>query len=180
MNWFVCGLSLVVMMFALVSCGSLTSSDSDDNNRDIPTNMAGHFPFDGDSDFSCVITNGRELDGTRWVQYRLNIPNYKGMMERISINISGIGTQYYEQTYFNANPFEMNAMCLEFNKGIAEKEKRGHIFVDHQCDNGVSFFVSEFDGKRWITSEDEEDPVASRDDYYRELCEEYEKKWKKE
>lgn len=170
------GISLLFAVLVLNACDSSASSNSDENPP-AETAVKGSFDPNGDPDFSCVVTGGRDLNGDRWVQYRLNIPNYKGMVERITVSISGEGTQYFEETYFNLTPYKENAMCLEFNAGIAEKEKKGHSFKNYKCGNGVSYFVSEFDGNRWIESEDEEDPVASREDTYIDWCNDYKQEW---
>lgn len=169
-------LAALLVANAFIACESSTSSEPEETPSKV---VKGSFPSNGESEFSCVVTKGSEDNGDRWVQLRLNIPKYKGMVERITIDASGTkSTQYYEESYFNLNPFKMNAMCLEFNQAIAEKEQKGRVLDDHQCGNGVSYFVYSATKRPTDSYDDEEEDIIAREElYFNEDCEDYKEDW---
>lgn len=179
MKKFFLGLSVCLMAFAISACDDSSSTQASGDSQDNASLVKGSFPSNGDPDFSCVVTTGSENNGNRWVQYRLNIPKYKGMVERITLDASGTKTtQYYEESYFNISPFNVGAMCAEFYQAIKETENKGRTFDDYQCGNGVSYFV--YSGRRpSAPSEEEEDLIVREEQYFKEDCADYEEKWER-
>ena len=73
--------ALLALMFALSGCGDSTSA-SDSGSK------GGSFPSNGDPDFYCEVT-----EGDNWWQMKVNIPKYKGIVEKFTYEEGGTGTQ---------------------------------------------------------------------------------------
>ena len=86
----------MLSMFAFTACDdSASSGDSSDNGSGSKTSSTpkGSFPANGDEGFYCEVTSG---DG--WAQIKVNIPGYKGHVEKRSYDaVTETATQYYEE-----------------------------------------------------------------------------------
>ncbi len=163
-------ISSLVLALAFTACGDSSSgaSDSDPSNGGKPS-AKGSFPQNGDPEFYCYATSGTDEDGKIWGQIKLNIPNYKGHVERITFDEAGNGTQYYEQSYYNLNSYNKTAMCLEFEQGIEEKSRKRN-FTETHCENGVSYFVISFQGAPI-------NELMMHATEFEEDCEQYKREW---
>ena len=152
------------LMFVFGACDDSTSADSNGSNT-----VRGCFSSTGDPNFSCEVTEGTDADGKSWKQIKVNIPNYKGHVEKMTYDESGSGTQYYETSYFNLTPRKKMLMCLEFEDGIKSSSKKRN-YTETYCDNGVSYFVITFENIPMST-------IVSQVSSYEEDCEDYRRKW---
>ncbi|MBR4785249.1 MAG: hypothetical protein IK012_08365 [Fibrobacter sp.] len=160
---------LACLSFAFVACDDSASASSG-NGSGSNKSAKGSFPANGDSDFYCDVTNGTNSDGTTWVQMKVNIPNYMGHVEKLTYDQEGNGSQYYEESYFRITPMDKLEMCLEFQEFIQEEKEERNI-SDFYCDEGVSYFVTNFEHLKL-------EKILSRATYFEEDCEEYRTDWK--
>jgi hypothetical protein len=163
-------LGTLALAFAFTACDDSTSSSSETNGNAGKSATKGSFPQGGDSDFYCIADSGVDENGNNWSEIRVNIPKYRGHVERITYDAAGNGTQYYEETYFSLNSVKQAMMCLEFNDEI-EKKSAKYDFADTYCENGVSYFVVRFQDV------DVEEELAPRIEYFKEDCEDYKQEW---
>ncbi len=158
-------------MLAFTACDdSASSGDSNGSGSNSASKSKGSFPPNGDDGFYCVVTDGTNEDGSYWKQIQVNIPKYKGHVEKFTFDKNGNGTQYYEDSHFYITPYEKKAMCLEFEDGIKESSHKRN-YTETYCENGVSYFVISFqnvslESLNWNVAEYESD------------CKDYEQKWK--
>ena len=132
----------MLMVLAFTACDdSASSGDSSGSNS--ASKSKGSFPPNGDDSFYCVVTDGRNADGSYWKQIQWNIPGYKGHVEKFTFDENGNGTQYYEESQFYITPYEKTAMCLEFEDAIKQQSHKRN-FTETYCENGVSYFVISF------------------------------------
>ena len=158
-------------MFAFTACDdSASSGDNSGSNSNSSNTSKGSFPPNGDESFYCVVTDGTNADGSYWKQIKVNIPQYKGHVERITFDQNGNGTQYYEDFHFYITPYEKKAMCLEFEDGIKENSHKKN-YTETYCDNGVSYFVITFQNANV-------ESLASKVAWYESDCDDYKQKWK--
>ena len=150
-------LALFALMFVLSACEDSTSA-SDSGSK------GGSFPSNGDPNFYCEVTKG-----DNWWQMKLNIPKYKGMVEKFTYEENGTGSQYYEEAYFGLTSIEKKMMCQEWEQELKEKSRKKN-FKDAYCGNGVFYSVIEYEGQSRESIEEE----AS---YFEEDCQRYKKKW---
>lgn len=163
-------LGFLVFALAFTACGDSSSGASESNlSNDGKTSAKSSFPQNGDPDFYCEVTSGTDEDGKTFGQIKVNIPNYKGHVERIAFDEAGNGTQYYEESYYNLNSYNKRAMCLEFEQGIEEKSRKKN-FTETYCENGVSYFVISFQDAPI-------DHLAQHANEYKEDCEQYRREW---
>lgn len=161
----------MLTMFAFTACDdSASSGDSDGSGSTSTSKSKGSFPPNGDDSFYCVVTDGRNADGSYWKQIQWNIPGYKGHVEKFTFDENGNGTQYYEEAQFYITPYEKTAMCLEFDDAVKQQSHKRN-FTETYCENGVSYFVISFQnvnpGALYSSIVD-----------YESDCENYERMWK--
>ena len=159
----------LAVMFSFVACDDSTSSGNGDNSGSLGT-IKGSFPPNGDENFYCEVTDGTNEDGSYWKQIKVNIPKYKGHVEKITYDETGSGTQYYEDSRFYLTPYEKRVMCLEFEDGIKEQSRKRNV-TESYCENGVSYFVISFQNAGLGS-------LTSKVDSFEEDCEGYMQKWK--
>ena len=156
-------LGLGALVFSLVACEDSTSA-SDSQRK-------GSFPAQGNPNFSCEVTEGVNEDGSKWAQVVVNIPNYMGEVEKLTTDEYGNGSQYIEETYFKLSGMEKRYMCLEYDEFVQEERTKGDKNItDYYCDDGVFYFVTEFEGARL-------DRLDARSQGYYERCEDYKREW---
>lgn len=161
----------MLTMLAFTACDdSASSGDSNGSGSNPPSETKGSFPPNGDEGFYCLVTDGQNEDGSYWKQIKVNIPKYKGHVEKITFDENGNGTQYYEDSHFYITPYEKTAMCLEFEDAI-KKQSQKRNYTDTYCKNGVSYFVITFKNAS-VGS------LASKVADYESDCKDYEQKWK--
>lgn len=161
----------MLTMLAFTACDdSASSGDSNGSGSNPPSETKGSFPPNGDEGFYCLVTDGQNEDGSYWKQIKVNIPKYKGHVEKITFDENGNGTQYYEDSHFYITPYEKTAMCLEFEDAI-KKQSQKRNYTDTYCKNGVSYFVITFKNAS-VSS------LASKVADYESDCKDYEQKWK--
>lgn len=161
----------MLAMLAFTACDdSASSGDSNGSGSNPPSETKGSFPPNGDEGFYCLVTDGQNEDGSYWKQIKVNIPKYKGHVEKITFDENGNGTQYYEDSHFYITPYEKTAMCLEFEDAI-KKQSQKRNYTDTYCKNGVSYFVITFKNAS-VGS------LASKVADYESDCKDYEQKWK--
>lgn len=167
-------LGTLALAFAFTACDDSASSNSDTNGNAGgnagKSEAKGSFPQGGDPNFYCIADSGVDENGNNWSEIRVNIPKYRGHVEKITYDAAGNGTQYYEETYFSLNSVKQAMMCLEFNDEI-EKKSAKYDFADTYCENGVSYFVVRFQDV------DVEEELAPRIEYFKEDCEDYKQEW---
>lgn len=165
-------LNMFILSLAVAFCACDDSaSGSPENGGDSgkTAESKGSFPAGGDPDFYCEATIGVDSDGKNWSQIKLNIPNYKGFVERIVFDDAGNGSQYYEESYFKISPMDKAEMCLEFEQALREDLADKNV-TDSYCGEGVSYFVIEFEKVK-------PERLASYAVSFREDCEDYERDW---
>jgi len=163
----------MLSMFAFTACDdSASSGDSSDNGSGSKTSSTpkGSFPANGDEGFYCEVTDGTNADGSYWKQIKVNIPKYKGHVEKFTFDQNGTGTQYYEDAGFYITPYEQTAMCLEFEDGIKESSYKRN-YTQTYCGNGFYYFVISFQNLKLETLQ-----LQVKD--YEDDCKDYEKKWR--
>ena len=162
----------MLSMLAFTACDDSASSSGDNNGSGSKStsNSKGSFPANGDEGFYCEVTDGTNADGSYWKQIKVNIPKYKGNVEKFTFDENGNGTQYYEEAQFYITPYEKTAMCLEFDDAIKQQSHKRN-FTETYCENGVSYFVISFQnvnpGALYSSIVD-----------YESDCENYERMWK--
>lgn len=154
-------LALLVLAFSLNACDDSASSSSENES-------AGSFPAKGDPDFYCAVTEGFD-NGTYWIQIKVNIPNYKGHVERLTYDENGNGSQYIEESYFRISAGNKMEMCLDFKQFVRE-EKRERNITDSYCKDGVKYYTAEFKN----TSIKD---LVSRGASFDEDCKDYKREW---
>ena len=158
-------------MLAFTACDdSPSSGDSNGSGSNPPSETKGSFPPNGDEGFYCLVTDGQNEDGSYWKQIKVNIPKYKGHVEKFTFDENGTGTQYYEDSHFYITPHEKAALCLEFEDGIKESSHKRN-YTETYCKNGVSYFVISFQNMSLGS-------LNSAIVEYEEDCEDYKRKWK--
>ena len=170
MKKFLLVLSALAVGFAFTACDDSASSDGGDKSNSNSQATKGSFPTNGDEAFYCEVTEGENEDGSYWKQIKVNIPKYKGHVEKITFDETGTGTQYYEEAQYYITSYEKAAMCLEFEDGIKEQSRKRN-FTETYCDNGVSYFVISFENVSMGS-------LVSAVGSYEEDCEDYKQKWK--
>ena len=163
----------MLAVLAFTACDDSASSGSDNGNgsgSNSASKSKGSFPPNGDDSFYCVVTDGRNADGSYWKQIQWNIPGYKGHVEKFTFDENGNGTQYYEEAQFYITPYEKTAMCLEFEDAIKQQSHKRN-FTETYCENGVSYFVISFQNVNLGAL------YSSIVDYESD-CENYERMWK--
>ena len=154
-------LGLLVLAFSLNACDDSASSSSEND-------AVGSFPAKGDPDFYCNVTEGSD-NGTYWIEMKVNIPKYKGHLERLTYDDKGNGTQYIEDAYFRISMGNMVEMCLDFKQFIREEKQERNI-TESYCKNGVSYFVTEFKNVSMSN-------LVSRGSGFHEQCKDYKRDW---
>jgi len=167
MKKFLLALSLVALAFTLVACDDSASGGSGSNGVG---EAKGSFPPNGDEGFYCLVTDGHNEDGSYWKQIMVNIPKYKGHVEKITFDENGNGTQYYEDSHFYITPYEKAALCLEFEDAIKSQSQKRN-YTETYCKNGVSYFVITFKNASV-------ESLAFKVGEYESDCKDYERKWK--
>ena len=167
MKKFLLALSLVALAFTLVACDDSASGGSGSNGVG---EAKGSFPPNGDEGFYCLVTDGHSEDGSYWKQIMVNIPKYKGHVEKITFDENGNGTQYYEDSHFYITPYEKAALCLEFEDAIKSQSQKRN-YTETYCKNGVSYFVITFKNASV-------ESLAFKVGEYESDCKDYERKWK--
>ena len=175
MKKFLIVLSALAVGFAFTACDGSASSGSSDNsisnsNSNSQKVAKNSFPPNGDEGFYCEVTSGTNEDGSYWKQIKVNIPKYKGHVEKITYDESGTGTQYYEDSYFYTTPYEKTTMCLEFEDGIKEGAHKRN-YTETYCGNGFYYFVISFENAGL-------EEITSNVDEYEDDCKQYEREWK--
>ena len=162
----------VLSMLAFTACDDSASSSGDNNGSGTKSTSDSKrsFPANGDEGFYCEVTDGTNADGSYWKQIKVNIPKYKGHVEKFTFDENGNGTQYYEDAHFYITPYEKTAMCLEFEDGIKESSHKRN-YTETYCGNGFYYFVISFQNLKLGTLQSQ---VAS----YEEDCKDYERKWR--
>ena len=162
----------MLSMFAFTACDDSASSGSDSNGSGSKStsNSKGSFPANGDEGFYCEVTDGTNADGSYWKQIKVNIPKYKGHVEKFTFDENGNGTQYYEDAQYYITPYEKTAMCLEFEDAIKQQAHKRN-FIETYCENGVSYFVISFQNVN-------PGALYSAIVDYESDCENYERMWK--
>ena len=140
---------------------TLTACGDDDSSG-----VSGSFPDGGDPKFYCEVTDGTDSDGTIWVQFKLNIPNRMGKIEKSSIDKNGTEKGYYEESYYSLNSKEESMMCREMKKYIQGNE----YITDFECGNGVAYIHYEMTGVR------KKNLDSTKEDFEKE-CEDYQSDW---
>ena len=153
------------LMFSFVACDDSASGSSEGESSEVK----GSFPQGGDPEFYCEATSGIDDDGRNWSQIKVNIPNYKGHVERFVFDNEGNGTQYYEEAHFKIKSYEKAEMCLEFNQFLAEEKGERNI-TDSYCGEGVSYFVVQFENVKI-------ERLMPQITYFEEDCEQYKREW---
>lgn len=128
------------------------------------------FSPNGDEGFYCEVTSGTNEDGSNWKQIKVNIPKYKGHVEKITYDENGTGTQYYEDSYFYTTSYEKKAICLEFEDGIKEGAHKRN-YTETYCGNGFYYFVISFENA-------DLEEIGWTIDEYEDDCKQYEREWK--
>lgn len=167
MKKFLLALGSVALAFTLAACDDSASGGSGSNET---SETKGSFPPNGDEGFYCLVTDGQNEDGSYWKQIKVNIPKYKGHVEKITFDENGNGTQYYEDSHFYITPYEKTAMCLEFEDAI-KKQSQKRNYTDTYCKNGVSYFVITFKNAS-------EGSLTSKVAAYESDCDDYKQKWR--
>ena len=161
----------MLAIFTLTACDdSASSGDSNGSGSNSTSKTTGSFPPTGDEGFYCEVTDGTNADGSYWKQIKVNIPKYKGHVEKFTFDQNGTGTQYYEDSFFYTTPYEKSAMCLEFEDGIKENSYKRN-YTETYCGNGFYYFVISFQNLSL-------EALHSQVDDYEEDCKDYERKWK--
>ena len=155
-------LTLLVPVLVFMACGDSASGASENNSA----SSKGSFPANGDPDFYCEVTKGEG-----WVQMKVNIPNYKGIVEKVGYDSStDTGTQYYEESYFNLTSVEKAEMCLEYDRDI--KNDKDRKLTDYYCGKGVFYMLGTVkNASRYM----EEFEIA--EEGYEQDCKRYEREW---
>lgn len=165
MKKFLFALSTLALMFAFTACDDSASSGDGAEKQA----AKGSFPENGEEGFYCEVTDGTNADGSYWKQIKVNIPKYKGHVEKFTFDENGTGTQYYEDAHFYITPHEKAAMCLEFEDGIKESAHKRN-YTETYCGNGFYYFVISFQN---ISMETLQSKVGD----YEDDCKDYERKW---
>ena len=161
----------MLAMFTVTACDdSASSGDSNGSGSNTTSKMTGSFPPNGDEGFYCDVTDGTNADGSYWKQIKVNIPKYKGHVEKFTFDQNGTGTQYYEDSFFYTTSYEKTAMCLEYEDGLKENSHKRN-YTETYCGNGFYYFVISFQNLHLET-------LHSQVDDYEDDCKDYEKKWK--
>ena len=164
----------MLAVLAFTACDDSASSGSDNGNgsgSNSASNSKGSFPPNGGNDgFYCEVKDGTNADGSYWKQIKVNIPKYKGHVEKFTFDQNGTGTQYYEDSFFYTTSYEKTAMCLEFEDGIKENSHKRN-YTETYCGNGFYYFVISFQNLSL-------EALHSQVDDYEDDCKDYEKKWK--
>ena len=139
----------MLAMFAVTACDdSASSGDSNGSGSNTTSKTTGSFPPNGDEGFYCDVTDGTNADGSYWKQIKVNIPKYKGHVEKFTFDQNGTGTQYYEDSFFYTTSYEKTAMCLEYEDGLKENSHKRN-YTETYCGNGFYYFVITFDLKNF-------------------------------
>lgn len=154
-------LGLLVLAFSLNACDDSSSSSSENES-------VGSFPAKGDPDFYCEVTEGSD-NGTYWIQMKLNIPNYRGTVEKLTYDENGNGSLYSEVDYFRISAGNKMEMCLDFKQFIREEKQERNI-TDSYCKNGVAYYKIEY--KNASMSD-----IVSKGASFHEDCKEYKAGW---
>jgi len=161
----------MLTMLAFTACDdSASSGDSNGSGSNPPSETKGSFPPNGDEGFYCLVTDGQNEDGSYWKQIKVNIPKYKGHVEKITFDENGNGTQYYEDSHFYITPYEKTAMCLEFEDAV-KKQSQKRNYTETYCNNGVSYFVITFQNASV-------ESLAEKVAWYESDCDDYKQKWR--
>ena len=165
MKRFLLAMGAAALAFALTACENSASNASADSNQQA-SERSGSFPKNGDPNFYCEVTSGEG-----WAQIKVNIPNYMGHVEKRSYDATtDVGTQYYEESYYNLNPFQKSEMCLEYERDVKNDKKRN--ITDFYCGHGVFFMVvTAENASRYI------DEFTTMEDHFIERCREYREDW---
>ena len=161
-------------MLAFTACDDSASSGESNSSNGSGSNgtseVKGSFPPNGDEGFYCLVTDGTNADGSYWKQIMVNIPKYKGHVEKITFDENGNGTQYYEDAHYYTTSYEQRALCLEFEDGIKESSHKRN-YTETYCKNGVYYFVITFQN---VSVGELAEKVA----WYESDCKDYEQKWR--
>ena len=168
-------LSALAVGLAFTACDGSASSGSSDNsisnsNSNSQKAAKSSFPTNGDEGFYCEVTEGENEDGSYWKQIKVNIPKYKGHVEKFTFDETGTGTQYYEDSHFYITPYEKTTFCLEFEDGIKEGAHKRN-YTETYCENGFYYFVISFQNLSLGT-------LQSQVEEYEDDCKQYEREWK--
>lgn len=164
-------LASLAMVLAFSACdGSASttsgSGDTSDNFGTTSTSSKGSFPSNGDPDFYCTVSKGEG-----WVQLKVNIPNYKGRVKKLSYDSStDKGSQYSEVSYYGLTSAEKKEMCLEYDKD-AKNDKDLNI-SDYYCGNGVFYMLTSVENASLYMEE-----FTMAEDDFEEDCKRYEREW---
>jgi len=169
MKQFILMLNLFVLMAVLVACDDSASS-GDGTASTNTSEVKGSFPPNGDEGFYCLVTDGKNADGSYWKQIMVNIPKYKGHVEKITFDENGNGTQYYEDAHYYTTPYEQRALCLEYEDAV-KKQSQKRNYTETYCQNGVYYFVITFQNASVGN-------LSEKVSWYESDCKDYEQKWK--
>jgi hypothetical protein len=160
----------MLSMLAFTACDDSASSSGDNNGSGTKStsNSKGSFPANGDEGFYCEVTS---RDG--WAQIKVNIPGYKGHVEKRSYDAATeTATQYYEEVQYNITEYEKQLMCMEYDRDIKNNAKKNKNLTDYYCDNAVFYMVGTVENASYL----KEDFAAAKYEFA-EICKDYEKKW---
>jgi hypothetical protein len=161
-------------MFAFTACDDSASSGEDSNSgngsgSNGTSEAKGSFPPNGgDAGYYCDVTSGEG-----WAQIKVNIPGYKGHVEKRSYDAAtNTATQYYEESQYNLSPLDKVEMCLEYDRDIRDNTKKNRYLTDYYCKNSVFYMVGTISNASYL----KEDYAAAKYEFM-QSCEDYDRKW---
>ena len=159
-------LSLLGSLMAVIACDDSASSGNGSGSN----SSKGSFPPNGGNDgFYCEVTSGEG-----WAQIKVNIPGYKGQVEKRSYDeATETATQYYEESQYNLSSFDKTEMCLEYDRDIKNNKKKNKNLTDYYCGNSVFYMVGKIENASYL----KDDFAAAKYEFDKE-CDDYERKWK--
>ena len=133
------------------------------------SDISGSFPEGGYPEFSCKVTEGTDSDGTIWVQFKLNVPNRMGEMQKRSLK-DGTEFGYWERSYYNLSSKNQKLMCEDFEGDIKEElQSEDNGIEDHACGNGVEYVH--------YKAQTEKQNLDSVKKMFEEECEDNQREW---